>query len=141
VPPPFTSWDALTTAVLAGVTDAVRTAGGLPAFTWGAVNHTGIHHPLARFVPLLGLLTDPPDVPEAGDTVIPRVAIPGFGASERLVVSPGHEAAGLFDMPAGQAGNPLSPYYLAGQSAWSAGTATPLQPGPTQFHLTLAPQS
>jgi penicillin amidase len=141
VPPPYTSWDALTTAVLASVTDAVKSAGGLPAFTWGAVNHTGIHHPLARFVPLLGLLTDPPDVPEAGDTVIPRVAIPGFGASERLVVSPGHEAAGLFDMPAGQAGNPLSPYYLAGQSAWSAGTATPLQPGPTQFHLTLAPQS
>jgi penicillin amidase len=139
VPPPYRSWDALTGAVLAGVADAVHAAGGLPDFTWGKLNRTGIQHPLARFIPLLGLLTDPPDVPEAGDTVIPRVAVPGFGASERLVVSPGHESSGLFDMPAGQAGNPFTPYYLAGQRAWVAGTGTPLLPGAARWHMSLAP--
>jgi penicillin amidase len=139
VPPSYKDWDAVTGAVLNALADAVQDAGGLEKFTWGSVNHTGIHHPLARFVPFLGLLTDPPDIAEAGDAVVPRVAIPGFGASERLVVSPGHEAAGLFDMPAGQAGNPLTPYYLAGQGAWQAGTAGPLLPGQNAWRLILEP--
>ncbi len=139
VPPPYKDWDAVTGAILDGLADAVQDAGGLDRFTWGAINHTGIHHPLARFVPLLGLLTDPPDHPEAGDSVVPRVAMPGFGASERLVVSPGHEAAGLFDMPAGEAGNPWAPYYLAGQEEWVAGTAGPLLPGAQRWRLVLAP--
>jgi penicillin amidase len=139
VPPPDKDWNAVTGAILDGLAGAVQNAGGLDRFTWGAVNHTGIHHPLARFVPLLGLLTDPPDVAEAGDVVVPRVAVPGFGSSERLVVSPGHEASALFDMPAGQAGNPLSPYYLAGQGEWVAGTAAPLLPGAERWRLSLVP--
>jgi penicillin amidase len=32
------------------------------------------------------------------------------GASERFVVSPGREAEGIFHMPAGRSGHPLSPY-------------------------------
>jgi penicillin amidase len=138
VPPPYKDWDALTGDVLDTMAKAVeRSGGGLADFTWGGVNHVGIHHPLARAVPLLGLLTDPPDVPEAGDTVVPRVTIPGFGASERMVVSPGHEASGLIDMPVGEADNPLTPYYGAGQSAWVAGSGTPLLPGAARWRLVL----
>ncbi|MBM9402423.1 penicillin acylase family protein [Gluconacetobacter azotocaptans] len=139
VPPPYRDWAAVTDAILDALTHDIAAAGGLARFDWGAVNHVGIHHPLARAVPGLGWLTDPPDVPEAGDTLVPRVAVPGFGASERLVVSPGHEAAGLFDMPMGQAGNPLAPYYGAGQSAWVAGTPHPLLPGAAHWTLTLTP--
>jgi penicillin amidase len=140
VPPPYKDWDALTGAVLDTMAEAVERSGsGLPGFTWGVVNHVGIHHPLARAVPLLGLLTDPPDVPEAGDAVVPRVAIPGFGASERLVVSPGHEASGLINMPLGEADNPLTPYYGAGQSAWVAGSGTALLPGAARWRLMLEP--
>jgi penicillin amidase len=139
VPPPYKDWNAVTGATLEALADAVQESGGMQKFTWGAINHTGIHHPLARFVPLLGLLTDPPDLPEAGDVVIPRVAIPGFGSSERLVVSPGHESSALFDMPAGESGNPLSPYYLAGQAAWQNGTAGPLLPGAGKWRLVLTP--
>jgi penicillin amidase len=72
--------------------------------------------------------------------MIPRVAIPGFGASERLVVSPGHEDTGLFEMPVGQAGNPWTPYFLAGQGAWVDGTAQPLMPGMARWTLSLQPQ-
>jgi penicillin amidase len=139
VPPPYKDWDAVTGAILDALAGAVQDAGGLDRFTWGGVNHTGIHHPLARFVPLLGLLTDPPDVAEPGDVVVPRVAVPGFGASERLVVSPGHEGSALFDMPAGQAGNPWAPYYLAGQGAWQTGTAGPLLPGAERWRMSLVP--
>jgi penicillin amidase len=140
VPPPYKSWPDVTATVLNTMQDRIDQAGGLTAFTWGAVNHVGIHHPIARALPALGMLTDPPDVPEAGDSMIPRVAIPGFGASERLVVSPGHEDTGLFEMPVGQAGNPWTPYFLAGQGAWVDGTAQPLMPGMARWTLSLQPQ-
>lgn len=34
------------------------------------------------------------------------------------MVSPGHEGDGIFEMPVGEASNPLSPYFLAGHSDW-----------------------
>jgi penicillin G amidase len=139
LPPPWHDWDQVTDAILDALAGDVRAAGGLARFPWGAVNHVGIHHPLTRALPLLGRLTDPPDTPEAGDTMLPRVAIPGFGASERLVVSPGHEDTALFDMPMGQAANPLAPYYASGQEAWVNGNAYPLRPGSTRWTLTLTP--
>ena len=138
VPPPYKDWDAVTGAVLHDLTGAVQSAGGdVAQFTWGAINHTGIHHPLARAIPALGWLTDPPDVPVAGDVVVPRVTRPGFGASERLVVSPGHESSGIFEMPMGQAGNPLSPYYGAGEDDWVKGAPAPLLPGAVRWRLVL----
>jgi penicillin amidase len=70
---------------------------------------------------------------------MPRVAHPGFGASERLDVSPGHESQGILEMPGGQSDNPLSPYYGAGHEDWVHGRPTPLLPGPAQHTLVLEP--
>ena len=70
---------------------------------------------------------------------MPRVQSPGWGASERLAVSPGREEDGYFHMPAGQSGHFRSPYYGAGHDAWAAGLQTPLLPGATKWVLTLAP--
>ena len=70
---------------------------------------------------------------------MPRVARPGFGASERLDVAPGHEAQGILELPGGQSDNPLSPYYGAGHADWVNGRPTPLLPGPDQHVLTLRP--
>jgi penicillin amidase len=67
------------------------------------------------------------------------VAAPGFGASERLAVSPGHEANGILEMPGGQSDNPLSPYYGAGHADWVQGRPTPLLPGPAKWTLVLEP--
>ncbi len=140
VPKPFASWDALLEAALDRVATAAKTAdGGVAGFTWGAHNHTSIRHPLSAAIPLLGRLTDMPDVPIPGDSIVPRVATPGFGASERMVISPGHEDRAIFHMPAGQSDNPLTPYYGAGEEAWVTGAATPLLPGPTQWNLTVTP--
>jgi penicillin amidase len=140
VPPPYTDWNAVSGAILRQVQDMVEEDGGdLSRFTYGRMNRTGIHHPLARVIPLLGLVTDPPDVPVAGDTMIPRVAVPGDGASERIVVSPGHEESGIFDMPVGQAANPLSPYFGLEEQAWVDGRATPLLPGSAKWVLVLVP--
>ena len=40
------------------------------------------------------------------------------GATERLVVSPGHEREGIFHMPAGQSGHFLSAFYRDQQQDW-----------------------
>jgi penicillin amidase len=140
IPPPFKSWAALLQAGLDDVRADADANGGLAQYRWGVRNHTAIYHPLSHAVPWLNDLTDPPDVPLAGDTLVPRVAVRGFGASERIIMSPGHEDRAIFDMPVGQAGNPLSPYYGAGQQAWVDGTATPLLPGATKWTLRLMPE-
>ena len=72
---------------------------------------------------------------------MPRVAGPDFGASERMVVSPGHEADGIVHMPGGQSGHPLSPFWGAGHDDWVHGRPTPFLPGETRHTLTLVPQS
>lgn len=141
VPPGFASWDAVVTATLKTVADkAAKDDGGdLKAYTWGQGRTASIGHPLAKAIPLLHYLTDPKDGPVPGDTGTVRAAAPGFGASERFVVSPGHEASGVFHMPGGQAGNPWSPYYLAGHEDWVTGRATPFLPGRTKWAMVMRP--
>ena len=109
----------------------------LAACTWGTVNSTRIRHPLSRAMPGLSRWLDMPRQPMAGDHDMPRVHAPGFGASERLAVSPGHEAQGYLHMPGGQSGHPLSPYYRAGHDAWVEGRPLPYLPGPAVHRLTL----
>jgi penicillin amidase len=77
--------------------------------------------------------------PLPGDNSMPRVQAPEFGASERMVVAPGHEEDGLFHMPGGQSGHPLSPYYRAGHGAWATGQPAPFLPGPPEHTLVLRP--
>jgi penicillin amidase len=141
VPPPFQSWQDAMDALYDHFRKRVRAEGGddLKSFTWGRRNHSAIHHPLAAALPILGLLTDPPDVPIPGDTLVPRAAAPGYGSSERFVISPGRESEGIFEMPAGQAGNPLSPYYLAGHSDWAGGQPSAFLPGAPRWTLVLIP--
>ena len=111
---------------------------------WGDRNRAAIEHPFARIVPgwlpwIRGWLAAPRD-PLPGDFNMPRVQAPSFGASERMIVSPGREQEGIFEMPGGQSGNPLSPYFLAGHEAWVHGDTTPFLPGATVHRLELVPQ-
>lgn len=123
-------------ALLAGLT-ADRTE--LAQQNWGEKNRASIRHPLSRFVPLVARFLDAPAEPLPGDANMPRVQTPDFGASERMVVTPGQEVSGIFHMPGGQSGHPLSPFYLAGHDAWAKGEATPLLPGAVQHQLILQP--
>ena len=74
-----------------------------------------------------------------GDLNMPRIASPTFGASQRMVVSPGHEEDGIIHMPGGQSGNPLSPFWAAGHEAWVKGEPTPFLPGAAEHTMTLRP--
>jgi penicillin amidase len=106
---------------------------------WGERNAVTIRHPLSRFLPALARWLDMPRVPMSGDSDLPHVHGPGFGASQRMAVSPGREAAGLFHMPGGQSGHPLSPFYAAGHEDWVGGRPSPLLPGAPVHELRLLP--
>ncbi|MEP6633501.1 MAG: penicillin acylase family protein [Luteimonas sp.] len=136
----FATWDALFEDAAMEVRDELAKQGPLVDRTWGERNTAAICHPLARAIPLLGkrLLCMPPDQ-LAGDSNMPRVTAPAFGASERMVVAPGHEADGIIEMPGGQSGNPLSPFWGAGHDDWVHGRPTPFLPGKTRYTMTLTP--
>ncbi|HWX66938.1 MAG TPA: penicillin acylase family protein [Rhodanobacter sp.] len=139
--PKYPDWHALLTDAATQVaTELGRQPGGLAARSWGEYNRSAINHPLSAALPhWLGRLIDMPDQPLPGDNNMPRVAMPDSGASERLDVSPGHEADGVLEMPGGQSDNPLSPYFGAGHADWVSGRPTPLLPGKTEHTLMLQP--
>ena len=137
----YADWDALRLAAVDRVIARLDDAGvALAQATWGSMNELELHHTFGDALP--GPLADwinLPRVPQAGDSRMPRVARPRYGASLRIVVSPGHEAEGLLHLPGGQSGNPLSPFYRAGHDDWVRGRPTPLLPGEVMHTLTLAP--
>ncbi len=140
--PEYDSWEALLVASAQGVVEQLDEEGtSVSRVTWGKLNRAKIRHPMARIFPdwLAGWLSMAND-PLPGDAHTPRVQTPRFGASERMVVSPGREEEGLFHMPTGQSGNPLSPYFWAGHEAWVRGDPTPFLPGTTEHTLILQPE-
>jgi penicillin G amidase len=140
LPRRFASWDALFEDAALQVQRELAMQGPLSQRSWGERNTARICHPLAMALPgfAKSLLCMPADQ-LAGDSNMPRVAAPDFGASERMVVSPGHEADGIIHMPGGQSGNPLSPYWGAGHEDWVHGRPTPFLPGKAEHTLQLLP--
>lgn len=137
----YASWDALRLAAVDDVLAELKRSGqALATATWGESNRLEMHHPFGDGLPgfVAGWINFPA-TPQAGDSRMPRVARPRHGASLRMVVSPGHEAEGIFHLPGGQSGNPLSPYYRAGHDAWLHGEPTPFLPGEPVHTLTLSP--
>ena len=140
LPRRYASWNALFEDAAVQARGELAKDGPLGQRTWGERNTVHICHPLARALPVFAARAlCMPAEPVAGDSNLPRVTAPDFGASERLVVAPGHEADALLHMPGGQSGHPLSPYWGAGQEDWVRGTPTPLLPGTAEHTLRLTP--
>jgi penicillin amidase len=139
--PKYSDWHLLLVDAARQVASELgKQPGGLAARTWGEYNRSGIDHALSPALPgWLARFIDMPHEPLPGDNNMPRVSAPGFGASERLDVSPGHEDKGILEMPGGQSDNPLSPYFGAGHEDWVKGRPTPLLPGTTEHTLILKP--
>lgn len=141
LPKNFASWDVWLLAAAGDTLDRLDAARiPLDQATWGQLNTSAIKHPLSSALPGLGWLLDMPAMQLDGDQYMPRVQGPRFGASERMVVSPGHEYRGYLHMPGGQSGHPLSPYYGAGHADWAAGKPTPFLSGSAVHTLTLVPR-
>lgn len=137
----YRDWDDLLLAAARRVVDELGAQpGGLAARSWGERNTARIRHPIARALPrFLGRFLDMPAHELSGDGNMPRVQAPDFGASERFAVAPGHEEEAYFEMPGGQSGHPLSPYYGAGHADWEQGKPTPFLPGSAEHTFALRP--
>ncbi len=139
LPLPYESWQAFLSAQLDRVTAELSQQQELSKATWGERNRAKIQHPFARAIPSLGRWLNMPADPLPGDNNMPLVASPTFGASERMVVAPGREESGIFNMPGGQSGHPLSPFYASGHNDWVKGKMGPLLAGPPIHTLVLKP--
>jgi len=137
--PQFESWQEQRLAAVDSMLEQFDGDVPLAERTWGQRNSIQIRHPFSRVVPQLSRWLDMPAQPLPGAGHMPRVQSPGAGASQRMVVSPGHEEQGIFHMPAGQSGHPFSPYYRIGHEDWAVGNASPLLPAQTRYRLTLRP--
>jgi penicillin amidase len=142
--PAFPDWDSLILGVIDGVLREVTRRGKpLAHHTWGRKNIAKIQHPISIGSPLMGRwlnLDMPATSLPGGRKDMPRIQSPTYGASQRMVVSPGREAEGYFHMPCGQSGHPLSAHYRDGHEAWECGKPTPFLPGPTVNTLRLQPR-
>ncbi len=136
----FANWGELMVRAVDDIIDeAARRKLRLEDMKWGHRNTAAISHPLAGDVPLFAAFLSMPREPLGGDDNMPRIQGPAFGASNRIVVSPGREEEGLFTMPGGQSGNPLSPFFRDGHSQWVEGQPGRLLPGPAAHTLQLVP--
>ncbi|KEQ12315.1 hypothetical protein GZ77_17295 [Endozoicomonas montiporae] len=138
--PKYESWDDL---LLESIDDVIRDLGGETALaraTWGQRNTAKINHPLSSAIPVIGQWLNMPAVPLTGDLWMPKAQQLSSGVSERIIVAPGREEDGIFHMPGGQSGHPLSPFYNRGYMDWVKGDKTPFLPQKTLHTLTLQPR-
>ena len=144
LPSSAASWDALlrhAAAMTARTGEHEPDGPSLRDCTWGRRNVLRMQHPFSAILPArIAQYLDMPAQPLPGDSFMPRVQGPDFGASERMVVSPGREAEGIFHQPGGASGHPLSPFYRAGHDDWVHGRPTPFLPGATVYRLRLEPK-
>lgn len=139
-PEHYSTWSAF---LLNAVEQTVREveaeygAVSLTEMMWGHLNRVRIEHPLSGVLPGLGYLLNMPNEPASGCGQCVRVMEDGLGASQRLVVSPGHQDEGIQHMPGGQSGHPFSPHYRDQHPYWSHGIALPFLAGTPVHTLTL----
>jgi len=140
--PRFASWDE---QLLAGVDTMLayyESAGDGVALAdrrWGQANPSWHVHVFSGNVPFAALWLDMPHVGQPGDRYMPRTQRFSFGATLRMVVTPGREEEGFAIMACGQSGHPLSPHYRDTYEAWRRGETAPFLPGPPVHTLTLQP--
>ncbi len=139
--PSYQHWGELFTTVLLETDFHVRAAHpSLQDVRWGLYNAVELTHQLARLWPWpSSAWWSVPRSAGSGDLSLSKTQLGNFGATLRAVISPGQEASSLISMPLGQAGNPLSPYWLAGHDAWATETPQAFLPGAPSSRLILNP--
>jgi penicillin G amidase len=138
--PAYKTWDILMLSALNRVSARMSADKDPAGYTWGERNTVRLRHPLSAALPFLSRFLDMAPVQLPGDSNMPLVQGVDFGASERMVVSPGHEEDGIFEMPTGQSGWPLSPFYRNSEPAWEIGEASPFLPGKAEHTLVFKPK-
>lgn len=135
----YATWNALFLNVIDGLIHKYWTGSGLSRATWGARNTVALKNRIGRALGPLGSWMNWPVVQLPGDSHMPRVQGPAFGASERLVTAPAASTAAILEIPGGVSEHPSSPWYRDGFKAWAQGLPMPLLPGPARTTLHFMP--
>ncbi len=120
----YSDWDGFLLAILEQAAKELKSAysaQSLAELTWGKVNIADYIHPLSQGIPgvapFLNLSRD--SLPGCDFCI--RVNNESFGATERLVISPGYWENGILHIPGGQSGHPLSEHYRDQHNYWVNG--------------------
>ena len=124
----YSSWNDLIVQILAKTAKHIQQRfpeKKLSLLSWGEMHTVQLQHPFSRAFPWLGFFLNMPQQPLTGCTYCVRVASSNFGASMRLVVSPGHEDNMILVTPTGQSGQPFSAHYGDKYPFWINGKKMP----------------
>ncbi len=109
---------------------------------WGEVNRAEVFHILTpKDRSLFGNIFNMPADPLPGCHFSVCSSEPGFGASVRMVVSPGREDSGFMHIACGQSAHPLSDNYDDQQRYWARLEPLPFLPGRAPAKFTLTPHA
>ncbi len=139
VPPGHDDWRGFLRSLMSEVAGELAAAPGGFDRTWGEARPVAIRHPLGGLA-LLGRYLNMPAGPLPGWAGTVRAQTASYGASMRMVVSPGRAEMGLLHMPTGQSGHFMSPHYADSHEAWVTGAPTPFLAGEPVSTLTLTPR-
>lgn len=138
----YQSWQDLVLKVLVETVDKLEKrhqVQDINQLVWSDINPVRISHPFTRTIPVLSEFLDLPEYRLSGCTFCINVMAEGYGVTERLVVSPGHNDEGLVQMAGGQSGHPLSEHYGDQHVFWAKLVAMPLEPEAIRYSLRLVP--
>jgi penicillin amidase len=144
-PTRYATWNQFMVATLkAGIADLKAATGvrSLENLSWGKLNKAEVYHPLAqKDRSLAGRLLNMPEDPLPGSIFSVCSSEPSYGASIRMVVTPGLESGGILHITCGQSGHPLSPHYADQNEFWASHKPLPFLPGPSVHTLTMSPST
>ncbi len=138
----FSSWNDLLLQILEKTAKNIQQRfpeKSLSLLSWGDMHKVQLQHPFSRVFPWLGFLLNMPQQPLTGCTYCVRVAAADFGASMRLVVSPGHEDNKILVISTGQSGHPLSAHYQDKYPYWVNGEKMEQTSNPEGFTMLFNP--
>ncbi len=140
LPEGYPDWDRYIQSLLLLAVESLESPDGDGLSTpWGEDNRLSAQHPFGQISPALGRFLNLPNHRQPGWSGTVRASSQTYGQSFRMVARPGDFQTATFQMPGGQSGHPMSRYYQRGHWAWADGTPARLEPGPSEYSLTLYP--
>lgn len=137
--PAYDSWQSQLEFVLEELTSHIRKH-GWESLRWGQRNQSNYSHPISFGIPILGSLLNMPKMELDGDHYCPKVLSHSLASGVRMIVSPGKEEDGLFQMGCGQSGHPFSKHYRDLHESWSGSEYLPFLPGDPVHTLVIQPR-
>ena len=139
----YKNWDELIVETLKQSVTHLKARFAISSITdlrWGHANTLVISHPFSWAAPILSRFLDMPVQAMSGCNYCVKVIGKKYGATERMVISPGKAEDGILHMPTGQSGHPLSPHYNDQHRYWEQGLPLPFNPGPSKNTMHFVPR-